>query len=83
MTSASAAPPLPLEDIILAGLRAAFPGWTICHVSDGRWHAARRTPLPPVWRPSGYALTLTADAPRFLACAITRQPDRPVFRQHR
>ncbi|MGH3275146.1 MAG: hypothetical protein ACRDNZ_12595 [Streptosporangiaceae bacterium] len=75
--------PPPLEDVIVTGLCRAFPGWTIRHASDGRWHATRRTPLPPARQPPGYAVTLTADAPRFLACEITRQPDRPVFRQHR
>jgi hypothetical protein len=76
-----AAPAPPLAEVILAGLRAALPGWHIARTPTGRWHATRRDPLPPGRRPPGYALTLTADSPRLLARRITSQPDRPVFRQ--
>lgn len=71
----------PLTAVILAGLRAALPGWHITHIPPDRWHAARRAPLPPDRRPPGYALILTADNPRRLAQRITSQPDQPVFRQ--
>jgi hypothetical protein len=83
MTTPPAASVPPLDDVILTGLRAAYPGWSIHRSRDGRWHATRRHVLPPSRQPPHYAPALTAQAPRFLAQAISRQPDHPLFIQHR
>jgi len=68
-------PMLPLEQTVIIGLRAAFPGWNIWRSDEGRWWASRRAPLPPSQQPNGYDLTLTATGPRLLTQQITRQPD--------
>lgn len=82
MTGTPPATPVPpLTDVILAGLRRALPGWHVTRTGTGRWHAARRDPLPTARRPPGYALVLTAEGPRLLARRITTQRDRPIFRQ--
>jgi hypothetical protein len=77
MTTPPAAPAPPLDGVILTGLRAAFPGWDIHRNGDGRWHATRRDVLPPSRQPPHYAPALTAQSPRFLAQAISRQPRPP------
>jgi hypothetical protein len=83
MTTPPAAPAPPLDEVILASLRAAFPGWDIHRSRDCRWHATRRDVLPPSRQPPHYTPALTAQGPRFLAQAISRQPGRPLFIQHR
>jgi hypothetical protein len=83
MTNPAAVPVPPLDDVILTGLRTAYPGWDIHRSGDGRWHATRRAALPPSRQARDYAPALTAQSPRFLAHAISRQPDRPPFIQHR
>jgi hypothetical protein len=51
MTTPPIAPAPPLDDVILTGLCAAFPGWDIRRSRDGRWHPTRRDVLPPSRQP--------------------------------
>jgi hypothetical protein len=58
----------------IAGIRAAFPGWSVWRSDEGRWWATRRCPLRPSRWPDGYALTVTADDAGALRAAISSQP---------
>jgi hypothetical protein len=58
----------------IAGIRAAFPGWSVWRSDEGCWWATRRCPLPPSQWPEGYALTVAADDARALRSAMIAQP---------
>jgi hypothetical protein len=58
----------------IAGIRAAFPGWSVWRSDERRWWATRRCPLRPSRWPEGYALTVTADDAGALCSAIRSQP---------
>jgi hypothetical protein len=58
----------------IAGIRAAFPGWSVWRSDEGCWWATRRFPLRPSRWPVGYALTVAADDARALRLAMSAQP---------
>jgi hypothetical protein len=47
MTTPPAASVPPQDDVILTGLRAAYPGWNIHRGRDGRWLATAATCCHP------------------------------------
>ena len=58
----------------IAGIRAAFSGWSVWRSDEGCWWATRRCPLRPSRWPKGYALTVAADDAEALRSAMSTQP---------